>query len=109
MMWYASSMAKFQTHQSMIENAEAAVKHAQEIRAYHRKRSKPGDKQRDVDIRHALTKVRAAMRPIRSQLGRAPYDNSADAAERRVELRAISEKLQAERRKLWKLRGGKRS
>lgn len=93
----------------MVENAEAAIKHAQDIRAYHRKRSKPGDKQRDVDIKHALTKVRSAMRPIRSALGRAPYDISADAGERRVALRAISARLQTERRKLWKLRGGKRS
>jgi hypothetical protein len=94
-------------HEHLIQFAEAAITLAQDTRQYHRKRSRVGAAQRHTDIDHANGQLRAAMKPIRSALGRTPYDPiNATTRARHEELRAISRRLQAERRKLWKLRHG---
>lgn len=106
-MWYASCMDTLQ-HDLILMDANSAVKHAQDVRAFHRKRTRPGERHRSVDVRNALKRLRDAMAPIRSALGRAPYDKlNATTRKRHDELRAVSQLIQAERRKLWKLRGGK--
>lgn len=94
----------------MIERAEVAIKNAQDVRGYHRKRTRIGHAQRNTDISHAMTKIRFAMLSIRSALGRVPYRAINETSRREAaELADVSRRLQIERRKLWKLRGGKRA
>lgn len=96
------------SHVEMLERGEKAIAQAQDVRSYHRKRTRIGHPQRNTDILHAMQKVQAAMRPIRSALGRAPYQPLNETSRSETdELKAMSKRVQAERRKLWKLRGGK--
>lgn len=91
---------------AILSGAEVAVRSAQEVRSFHRKRTSPGDRTREIDIRAATDAIRRAMAPIRSNLGRAAYEPSTAIIEAQLEqLREASQALQAERRKLWKLRG----
>ena len=88
-----------------IERANAAVAFAQQVRRFHRRRSNRNAQQREADIALALDRLKEAMKPIRSEIGRFPYGPQTDAAERnRDKIRAASESLQKERRKLWKMR-----
>jgi hypothetical protein len=104
-MWYDSFMDE-PSFNKMRDSAAGAVKYAQDVRAFHRKRTRPGERARETDIRHALAGVRRAMKPIRSTLGRAPYDHHGSEQEHYYDaLREASQRLQSERRKLWKLRG----
>jgi hypothetical protein len=87
-----------------VREAELAVKHAQEVRAYHRKRTKRGDIQRKEDLTMAYDRVRAAMPPLRSETGRFPHQMpTAATLKRQEQIRAASKALQRERRKLWKM------
>jgi uncharacterized membrane protein len=88
-----------------IAAAEAAVVLAQRVRAYHRRRKSRTPKQRNADIEEALTRLKAAMKPLRSEIGRFPYGPQTDEAEaNRERIREASDALQRERRKLWKMR-----
>ena len=94
-------------HSHLIQFADSAVQVAKDVRKYHAKRTKVGSATRNQDIMRAVGQVQAAMRPIRSALGRAPYDDITPDSEKRLEeLREASRRLQVERRKLWKLRNG---
>lgn len=85
--------------------AQAAVKNGERVRAHHRKRSERGSQQRSDDIKLALARIQDAMKPVRSEIGRFPHGPQTDAAEERRKLiRAVSQQLQRERRKLWKMR-----
>lgn len=97
------------SHNQILEGVDGAVQNARDIRAFHRKRTKKGDQQRETDIRHALTRIKRVMAPIRTKLGRWPYvtEIEGDEVAQIDELRVASKRLQAERRKLWKLRGRK--
>lgn len=96
------------SHSQTVEKAEAAIAYAQEVRTYHRKRTRINHPQRNTDIQYATRKVQAAMRPIRSKLGKAPYRPINETSRRETdELKRLSARVQAERRKLWKLKGGK--
>ena len=87
-----------------MREAELAVRNAQEVRAFHRKRTQKGDQQRRHDLTLALRRVKAAMRPLRSQIGKFPYGPQTAIAEaNRDKIRAASDALQKERRKLWKM------
>lgn len=91
----------------MLKQAAAAVDNAQRVRRFHARRTRKDSEQRKADIRIALDKLREAMAPLRSETGRFPYGAQTDAAEERREaIREASNNIQAERRKLWKLRGG---
>jgi hypothetical protein len=91
--------------QDCIERAEAAVAYAQQVRRIHRRRSKKSSTQRNEDIELALTRIKAAMAPLRSEIGRFPYGPATDTAERnRKKIREASTSLQRERRKLFKMR-----
>ena len=104
-MWYASSMPS-PSHSSMLQDADIAINLAQEVRAFHRRRTKKESNQRKTDVRHASARVSRAMKPIRSALGRARHLPQTDEHKAQVaELRDASQRLQSERRKLWKLRG----
>lgn len=94
-------------HAHLIQFADTAITVAQDVRKFHAKRTKVGNAQRNTDIRHAADQITAAMRPIRSALGRAPYDPiNALTEQQHKELRDASKRLQVERRKLWKLLNG---
>ena len=87
-----------------MKEAELAVANAQDVRAAHRKRSERSDRQRQHDLYLALYRVKEAMKPLRSEIGRFPYGPQTDiAAENRQKIRDASKALQRERRKLWKM------
>lgn len=63
---------------------------------------KPGDSDRDKQITDMLVKIRDAMEPIRSAVGRAVWGQvTASVAEK---LSEVSERLQYERKQLKKMR-----
>jgi hypothetical protein len=83
---------------------EKTVQNAQEVRSHHRKRTDRADRQRNDDLNLALARVKGAMKPLRSEIGRFPkYPKTTDNAERKRVIRDASLSLQKERRKLWKM------
>ena len=87
-----------------IQTAEAAVAFAQQVRKFHRRRTGTDSARRDRDIEEALGRLRAAMAPLRSEIGRFPYGPQSESAEaNRERIREASAALQRERRKLWKM------
>lgn len=99
-------MSGFTTNQieGFLDEARLAVQAAQEVREYHRKRTARDDLQRLADITIALERVKAAMKPLRSEIGRFPKQPpSAPILARQDKIRAASHALQRERRKLWKM------
>lgn len=87
--------------------ARGAAEYAQNVRDYHARRTAVGSPQREADIKIALERLKAAMRPLRQRLGRMYY--AKDLSEAQIEqLREASVIIQKERRKLWKLRKAKR-
>lgn len=94
--------------QEMVERAVFATQHARQVRELHAKRTTKGSKNRETDIQASLDRLRGAMRPIRSALGRqkAPYDDR--GVEHRALLLDVSDAMQRERRKLWKMQKRKR-
>jgi hypothetical protein len=90
-----------------LQEAEHAIQNAQEVRAFHRKRSERDDRQRINDLTFALRRVKAAMTPLRSEIGRFPHQQRTDTVEaRQNKIRNASKALQRERRKLWKMLAG---
>jgi hypothetical protein len=93
-----------QLPEAAMKEAELAVANAQEVRAHHRKRTIKGDRQRRHDLTLAIKRVKAAMKPLRSEIGKFPYGPQTDQAEaNREKIRQASAALQRERRKLWKM------
>lgn len=87
-----------------LARAEAAVLFAQQVRKTHRRRKRRLPTQRRQDIDEAVKRVREAMKPLRSEIGRFPYGpQGAEADMDRDRIRAASAALQSERRKLWKM------
>jgi hypothetical protein len=102
-MWYASSMPA-ELSESMMEAADAAVIFAQQVRRMHRRRTGRSSTQRKTDIDLAIFRLKEAMGPLRSEIGRFAYGPQTTLAERnRQAIRDASDKLQRERRKLWKM------
>lgn len=80
------------------------MKFAQQTRNYHRRRTPKNSPQREQDLRLAVERLREAMRPLKSEIGRFHYGPQTDAAEaNREAIREASAALQRERRKLWKM------
>lgn len=89
-----------------IKEADAAVRFAQQVRSRHRRRTSRGSGQREEDIALALERLRDAMKPLRSEIGRFTYGPVNDIAEaNRQRIRESSAAIQRERRKLWKMKG----
>jgi hypothetical protein len=87
-----------------LEAAERAVAYAQQVRTYHRRRTERRSTQRAADIEVALKRIKEAMRPLKSHIGRFPYGPQTTTAEaNRAAIYAASLALQRERRKLWKM------
>lgn len=88
-----------------LYHAETAVAYAQEVRAHHRRRTDKRSKQRKADIELALRRLKEAMKPLRSELGRFHFQAQTEAAEeRRAAIREASAAIQRERRKLFKMK-----
>lgn len=103
-MWYDSRMNEHPLHEE-LKSAEAAIRHAKDVRAYHAKRTKRGSKQREQDLQSASDRLKSAMAPIRSYLGRAAYEMKTPLrSKHQVEAKRVSKKLQKERRSLWKMK-----
>lgn len=91
-------------HDELIKDAVAAVANAQRVRAFHRRRTQTDSQQRQDDIGIALARLKEAMTPLRSEIGRFPYGAQTDEAEvARDRIREASHNIQVERRKLWKM------
>lgn len=96
--------------EELIARAESAVEYAQSVRKMHRRRTNKTSAQRTTDIQIALDRLREAMDPIRSEIGRFPYGAQTEAAEqRRAAIRHASQAIQRERRKLWKMQPKERT
>jgi hypothetical protein len=90
---------------SAIQTADAAVAYARQVRGYHARRTAKASPQRRTDIEVALKRLREAMAPLKSEIGRFPYGPQTDTAEaNRERIRCASAAIQAERRKLWKMK-----
>lgn len=88
-----------------MREAQDAVLFAQAVRQRHRRRTARGTAQREQDIQVALARLREAMRPLRSEIGRFSRVHASPAAEIvREDVRAASEAIQRERRKLFKMK-----
>jgi hypothetical protein len=87
--------------EQMIADAVAAVEHAGQVRAYHRRTTRKGGKQREADLDLAMTRLKDAMAPLRRVIARFPYEQPSPS--QRALIEATSQALQAERRKLWKM------
>jgi len=87
-----------------LKEARAAVRHAQDTRQFHRRRTTRGSKQREDDIRESIRRLKAAMVPLRSFRAAAPSKPQTKAlGELSGRVEQASRALQAERRKLWKM------
>lgn len=92
----------------VLKEADAAVKFAQTVRERHRRRTERGSASREADIENALTRLRDAMRPLRSEIGRFAYGPATERAEsNRQKIRDASDAIQRERRKLFKMKSRK--
>jgi aminoglycoside phosphotransferase family enzyme len=88
----------------ILDSADRAIENAQRVRRFHRRRTERASMQRKTDIEVALQRLKEAMRPLRTEIGRFPYGPQTDAAEaNREAIRERSASIQSERRKLWKM------
>ena len=101
--WYDSSMPT-ELPKDAIDAAEAAVLFARAVRRQHRRRTARNQDRRVKDIEAALARLREAMKPLKSEIGRFPYGPQTTIAEKnRDRIREASASLQVERRKLHKM------
>lgn len=90
------------TIDEIVAEANRAILHAQRARRMHARKSKKGSRQREVDIDAALEGLQQAMKPVRRRMGRLAYLPAGVPSEG---LEWASRAIQAERRKLWKMKG----
>lgn len=87
-----------------IKEAAEAVKAAQRTRKKYASKGNLLAEPRIKDIDEALARLKAAMKPLRSAIGRFPFEPQTETAENRQRLvRLASEAIQKERIKLWKM------
>lgn len=90
--------------EAALKEAHAACRHAQDIRGFYARRSERDSKQRQDDLHAARERVRLAMTPLRSYLGKsAKLTQSRTNIDLANRVREASKALQTERRKLWKM------
>jgi hypothetical protein len=105
-MWYDSPMPN-ELPVGALEQAEAAVAYAQQVRRYHRRR-KINAETRHRELEVARERLKEAMKPLRTEIGRFPYGaQTVTAEENREKIRQASKAIQAERRKLTKMMNAK--
>lgn len=92
-----------------VKEAQAAVRHAKDVRAYHARKTRRGSPQREADLKNAVGRIKRAMVPLRSFLGSAPYRTQTTTHLDLVfRVKETSKDLQSERRKLWKMQKRKK-
>lgn len=102
-MWYTTTMERHPLEPALKE-ARAAVRHAQDTRNLHARRSKKGTPQREEDLKQARERIRLAMVPLKTFLGRAPFVRlTQEENELWQRATAASKALQRERMKVWKM------
>jgi hypothetical protein len=87
--------------EKLLSDADQAVEFAQSVRKRWAKKSSRESPQRIADIKVASDGLRRAMKPIRSRIARTSHGSRSEPAE---SLRAASQRIQTERRKLWKMK-----
>lgn len=85
-----------------VERGRRVAESAREVRNQHRRRTRPGDGQRQRDISYALMSIDGAMLPIRRLIGKLPHEDTTEG--RMSRLLDVSRQLQYERRQLKKMR-----
>lgn len=85
-----------------VAEAQAEAETAHALRKRLRWRSKPGTAKRERDIDRRLRAIDAAMKPLRSHIGKLAWHPLPDDLEKA--LRETSASLQAERKQLKKMR-----
>ena len=83
-----------------LDGAYEAANGAATLRRRLRWKQKPGSRRREKQIADALEEIRRAMAPIRSLIGKAAWEE----IPQEPDLRAVSRRLQYERRQLKKMR-----
>jgi hypothetical protein len=102
--WYDSQMPH-ELDSNILAAGESAVRYAQQVRSFHRRRTERDSMQRRHDLMAATDRIAEAMKPIRSLIGKFPHWEASPANVARMEsIREMSVRLQAERRKLWKMK-----
>lgn len=86
-----------------LQAADRAVTFARDVRRYHARRTPKTSNQRKTDLAEARERLRAAMKPLRSYLGRPDTRNTAASIRERERVFAASQAIQTERRKVWKM------
>jgi hypothetical protein len=87
-----------------MDYARLAVENARRVRSFHRRRTEKRSAQRRNDIMVARERLKEAMKPLKSEIGRFPYGPQTETAEaNRQAIRDMSAAIQSERRKLWKM------
>jgi hypothetical protein len=90
---------------NIFSSGESAVRFAQQVRSNHRRRTERTSAQRQQDVEMAMERIADAMVPIRTLIGRYPHRRRVTPAleEKMEAVHDLSGRLQAERRKLWKM------
>jgi hypothetical protein len=89
---------------NILESADRAIANAQRVREFHRRRTEKRSPQRKTDIVVARSRLKEAMKPLKSAIGKFPYGPQTTTAEaNREAIRQRSAAIQTERRKLWKM------
>lgn len=112
--WYTSFPMEESSFSRLVQAADAAVDHAQDTRSAHAKRSARGSRQREDDLSMAQTRLKRLMAPVRSELARLPselkrmqstnqMEHFGSSVGQQAKLRDLSQAIQRERRKLWKM------
>jgi len=90
---------------NMMEAADAAVLYAQQVRKHHARRTAIASPNRKHDLDLAIQRLKEAMAPLRTEIGRFPYGPQTPLAEaNRQKIRDASKAIQRERVKLWKMK-----
>lgn len=88
-----------------LARASEAILAARNVRKRHARRTERGSHNRELEIKRALESLHASMMPLRTIIGRFPYGPQTEEAEKnRQEIKDISQAIQRERRKLWKMK-----
>ena len=89
-----------------LQAADRAVTFARDVRRYHARRTPKTSNQRRTDLTEARERLRAAMKPLRSYLGRPDTRQTQASTREREKVLAASKAIQTERRKVWKMQQG---
>jgi hypothetical protein len=87
-----------------VDHARKVTRDCEAARSHLRRRTRPGEENREARLALYITALHDAMAPIRSQIGKIPYGSVAPRDE--VILRDVSKRLKYERKQLRKMQRG---